>query len=208
MLLRPAAHTSVWTSTCSPTSGSIGVGTGTGVILIHETPSGPTTQLHPFGDWSNRALPTASDVLALEFLSDATLAAGQRDGAVELLDTRELSRGRKPALALRHPSAVTHLRRVDEHRVVVNGLKSSVCIFTPMLCAGSNRQLRMFDLRYAHQAAPMRGYLSPTRPLLVYEHSNDFRIGLGFDVDLASGLVAAGRISVQSLFVSCRFGSS
>ncbi|KAI9823337.1 MAG: hypothetical protein M1832_002561 [Thelocarpon impressellum] len=178
VILRPHARTSVWTSACAPRSGTIAVGTGAGVILIHETPSAFAPQpasLGSLSDWANRSIPAPSDVLAIEFLTDAVFLAGMRDGAVESLDTRE---PRKRALAIRHPSAVTHVRRVDEHRVVVNGLESS---------------LRLYDLRYAHPPSPRPAYLFPTQPVLVYEHVNEYQVSLGCDVDADTGLLAAGR---------------
>ena len=200
VLLRPQILSPVWTSTCAPTTGSLAIGTGVGIILIHEIfgPS-PSTLLAAgpasagtFSDWHNRSLSTSSDVLALEYLSEVSLAVGQRNGSIDLVDTRVLDRGR--VLGMRHPRAVTHIRKVDEHLVVVNGLQSSVSASSS--CAKpsltSDFKLRMYDLRFPHPASPSTAYLDPTRPLLAFEHENEFLMDMGFDIDVDTGLMAVG----------------
>ncbi|KAI9670169.1 MAG: hypothetical protein M1817_004506 [Caeruleum heppii] len=206
VLLRPQVHTSVWTSACAPTSGTIAIGTGTGIILIQETPSHYATteptatspSMSPLGDWRNRSLNTPSDVLALEFLSEVSLAAGQRDGCVQFIDTRCSGAGEEgKALRIRHPSAVTGVKKIDENRMLVNGLKSS---------------LRMYDLRYPHPASPTKAYMKPTRPILEFDQDNDFRLALGFDVNVETGLVAAGQedrtVQLFSLHTAAKVSSS
>ena len=83
------------------------------------------------------------------------------------------------AVKLRHPSAVTHVRKINDHLVLVNGLRSSVMLY---------------DLRFPHPPSPSRMFPCPTSPCMVYEgHDNEYRTRLGFDVDLEMGLVAAAR---------------
>lgn len=127
--------TDIWTSASAPTKDLFAVGTGGGIILLErpELPndgsySRPRTYkmsrypLHR-GDGSK---PGSSHVLALGFMSDQGLLAGQRNGTVSVLDLRAEKRGRNVSISIQHGACVTHVRRVDDYRVVVNGLNSSV----------------------------------------------------------------------------------
>ncbi len=56
----------------------------------------------------------------------------------------------------------------------------------------------MYDLRFPHPPSPMKSYTEPTRPVLRYEqHYNEYRINLGFDIDLETGLLAVGASTPQ-----------
>lgn len=118
VLLRPSTETSIWTSLPSPQSSTptIALGTSHGINILTETLS----------NWvEGRTLTTSSDVFALEWMSsNGVLAAGCRNGSVRIYDQRE----RKTiGMELRHGSAVTAVRKVDDWRVVVCGLESRVC---------------------------------------------------------------------------------
>ncbi|KAI9699341.1 MAG: hypothetical protein M1836_002951 [Candelina mexicana] len=162
-ILHPGDQT-LWTSRPSKTDGTIAIGTSTGVLLLKETSSNWTV---------NHALKSKTDIFALEFLSSSTIAAGGRDSSIRLYDQRSSGK----ALRLRHPSSVTGIRQVDEWRIVVCGLRNS---------------MRLYDLR--SQPGPTsttKTSHKATQPVLEYPYLNDFRLGLGFDVDLETGLVAA-----------------
>ncbi|KAI9798462.1 MAG: hypothetical protein M1825_005342 [Sarcosagium campestre] len=120
---------------------------------------------------------TSSDVLSLYYVADNVLVAGQRNGSVDSIDFRVApsSSGNK-ALVIRHPSAATHVKRVDDHKIIVNGLKNS---------------LHMYDTRFLQPRSTHKASASSTPSVLQYSHSNEYRLDLGFDVDVDSGLVAA-----------------
>lgn len=126
VLLRPSTETSIWTSLPSPQSSAptIALGTSHGINFLTETSS----------NWVEaRTLTTTSDVFALEWMSaNGVLAAGCRNGSVRIYDQR----GKKMiGMELRHGSAVTGVRKVDEWKVVVCGLESRVKILQNFLPA-------------------------------------------------------------------------
>ncbi|KAI9852041.1 MAG: hypothetical protein M1838_002010 [Thelocarpon superellum] len=186
VFLRPQAHTSVWTSACAPSGGSIGIGTDQGIIMVEERDSGVPAgsrspdSTPPLADWHTRSLHTASDVLALDWLSATCLVAGQRNGCVDLFDTRvpPALQSSNPVLAVRHPSAVAHVRVVRDQRLVVSGLKNSLC---------------MYDLRFLHPPSPSKTFPNATKAIRKYEHANEYRLGSGFDVDVDLGIIAAAQ---------------
>ncbi len=87
---------------------------------------------------------------------------------------------------LRHASSVVGVRRVDEWRVLVAGLRGV---------------LRMYDLRMQVQGqveskartgkGKAGGKISTSAVVEYPTYSNDYRLGLGFDIDTETGLVAA-----------------
>ena len=136
-------------------------------------------------DLSNRS--TESNCLTTDWLSRHVAVGGCRDGSIHLFDARNDGR----ATRLRHPSAAAPVRAVDESRIVVAGLRSSLC---------------MYDLRYA---PPGRHSISPipaaSVPCVTYDsYHNEARLGLGFDVDTQLGLVAAvnddGRLTINDIW--------
>lgn len=67
-------------------------------------------------------------VSAVEWLTPTVIMAGLKNAAVMFHDTRS----EKSAMRLRHPTAVQSIRHVDDRRVVVNGIHSSVsCLSFP-----------------------------------------------------------------------------
>ena len=118
--------------------------------------------------------PTHSrSVFALEFLSNepSILMSGGRNGILNVTDLRAPDYGQQPDI-IRHQSSITHIRQLDTHRIVVAGLKSSLC---------------QYDLRY--RKGPQR-----TQSILQYpEYHNTARVQIGFDVDLESGIIAAAQ---------------
>ncbi|KAF2416080.1 hypothetical protein EJ08DRAFT_666761 [Tothia fuscella] len=194
-LLRPPNVNTIWTSAPNPYSTysteSIAIGSSNGIsILTNES-----------GTWRSSApVETHSDVLALDWLSANTLAAGLRDATVMLYDAR--SRG--SVKRLRHKGAVTGIKRADhESRVVVAGLGNEMGVY----------DLRMLrDVLVSHAAAKLshsskkkgkkRGRgpkehidmfgRDTAQSVVRFEYDNEFLYPLGFDVHADLGLVAAG----------------
>lgn len=121
----------------------------------------------------------SSDVLALEWLNNSLLLCGMRNGELYLHDER----ARSGCLRGSHPSAVAHIKGVDETRFVVAGLEDKMMMYDlrwmarePLVAGGKKRKNRdTWSKPYLHYA----------------EYRNRAHTGLGFDVDVCAGLVAA-----------------
>jgi len=82
----------------------------------------PTTNLN----WAVDEDTDYSDVLAVRWLSPCLLVGGCRSGLVDLHDRRVP----KKIKLLKHSSAVTSIRGIDEHRVLVAGMNHQVTLTT------------------------------------------------------------------------------
>ncbi|KAI9800413.1 MAG: hypothetical protein M1833_003299 [Piccolia ochrophora] len=167
----------LYCSAICPSGRRVAIGSDRGVILMSQDSVGGSVQTLRNSDWKPRPFNTISDVLATEFLDNHTIAAGQRDGYIQLMDVRMDGRGGR-VLRVKHPSSVTHVRQVDASKIIACGLQSS---------------LNMYDLRFPELPAWKKRAMQPTQAVLEYDHFNDFRTDLGFDIDVELGLVAAGR---------------
>ncbi|KAK6583648.1 hypothetical protein PZA11_003378 [Diplocarpon coronariae] len=134
--------------------------------------------------------PTQSDDLfALAFITStpSVLLSGGRKGLLKITDLRVPVFG-LDADTIIHPSTITHVQVLDTHRIIVNGLNSSLC---------------QYDLRFRKndttrsiikKKATAQRNITPTRSILRYkDFQNDATVQIGFDVDLDSGIVAAGQ---------------
>ena len=128
MILHPNDHQSIWTSAVSKVDGTAAAGTSSGVLIIKEAES----------LWDDTGLELPSDVFALEFLGPDLLACGCRDSALRLIDTRvpAVLGGFESSFTVRHPSAITHIKQLNEHEVVVCGLENSVSSLHSLSCNG------------------------------------------------------------------------
>ena len=131
--LQPFIPADIWASTSSPQVHDLfALGTSNGVMFVKVSLDGGHSPWSILGNvWETRTTATASDVFAVEFTSPSTLLVGQRHGGVDLMDLRHEDVNRHTESYLRHPSCVTHIRRVDDWHVVVNGLENSVCLSIP-----------------------------------------------------------------------------
>lgn len=112
-------------------------------------------------------------VFALEFMSNepSVLMSGGRNGFLSITDLRVPHFGQQPD-EIKHQSSITHIKQFDTHRIIVAGLKSSLCQYDLRFCKGPER----------------------TRSILQYpEYQNTASIRIGFDIDVESGVVAAAQ---------------
>lgn len=109
-----------WSSAQHPTADALAVATSSGVMWA-DGPHENIMQWH--------ITPSTTDVFAVEFLSEWTLAAGMRDGGIMILD-RRVRTDDPPPLDMLHPGSITHIRSVDGVQIVVNGLEHSVGAFS------------------------------------------------------------------------------
>lgn len=113
--------TTYWSSAAKPdlTVAEFVVGTSSGMFRMYISEGG--WESSSTGCFRAQA---HDDTLAVEWLNHNLIMGGQRDGLVRLWDTR--SDGFN--VRLRHPTMVNHVRKLDEYRVVVAGLKNQVCL--------------------------------------------------------------------------------
>jgi hypothetical protein len=106
--------------------------------------------------------------------------AGGRSPKVWMADLRSAAQWSTP---IRHPSAIARLRSVNEHQVLVCGLRSSMLLY---------------DTRFLKtpQQRPLAGGFdtNTTSPLVVFlGHANEAHVHIGFDVCKRLGSVAAAQ---------------
>lgn len=111
-------HTSIWGACVSPdpSNPTIAAATSRGICCIYLGVSSTDQQCTVEKEDDH------SDVLAARWLSPFLLLGGCRSGLVELHDRRV----RKKLNLLKHSSAATSIRSIDEHRVVVAGMNHQV----------------------------------------------------------------------------------
>ncbi|TVY35631.1 hypothetical protein LSUB1_G004755 [Lachnellula subtilissima] len=142
-----------------------------------------------------------SDVFAVEFLADNhnVLLSGGRKGILNIADLRVPNTSSEDVIT--HPSCITHIRQLDNHRIIVAGLNSYLCQYdlrfrkltstvsssAPGLKKHSSiPKTRRRDTSFKNQTS--------TRSLLQYpDFKNDSTINTGFDIDLETGTVAAAQ---------------
>jgi WD40 repeat protein len=173
------------------------------------------------GRWeTSTPLSLESDILALDWLSENTVAMGCRNGEIHIYDTR--SKG--SSNITKHPRPISKLRRADDFtRLVVSGLDNT-CMLYDMRMSRPQPQSRT----YQEDLPPMQNSLSgeserrnnhtrdnrrkrkrhpqftsasyvepPSQPLLRFQHDNAEDLELGLDVHAGLGLVAAAQADTK-----------
>ncbi|OAX82183.1 hypothetical protein ACJ72_03468 [Emergomyces africanus] len=142
--------------------------------------------------WSTRTvkMSVTADVMAVEWLTPRVVMSGMANSLVQFHDLRS----RDTASRLQHPHGVYKIRRVDEWRVVV---------------AGANKNLHMYDLRYAPSGIatrpqPNKRNHASTKPYLSFPDYANERISHDeLDISPEIGLLAcsspSNRIQLFSL---------
>ncbi|KAH7413319.1 hypothetical protein BKA64DRAFT_660795 [Cadophora sp. MPI-SDFR-AT-0126] len=131
------------------------------------------------------------DTFAIEFLSDnpSVLLSGGRRGILGITDLR-LPMSSPNSDTITHPSSITHICQLDQHRLIVSGLNSTLCQYD--LRFRKTRNLKPIPEQKAK--AKSRLNFHPTSPILVYpDYQNTASHQAGFDIDLEAGIVAAAQ---------------
>ena len=88
------------------------------------------------------------ETVALDWLSPNVVIKAGIFGVVKLWDTRNFAENAGPRI--RHPTDITHVRRIDENMIAVAGMQHTVRRVLPIQCtARLTLQLCTYDLRYA-----------------------------------------------------------
>ncbi|TAQ84905.1 hypothetical protein B7494_g6774 [Chlorociboria aeruginascens] len=168
----------MWTSTPAPSASSLlfAFGSSHGIITVDKD----TLNASWAGPNPNAFHQSPRGVFALEFLANdpSVLLSGCRKGILNITDLRTPVSNQDED-TINHPGSITHIRQLDNHRILVAGLNSSLC---------------QYDLRFRKlDASTQRGghNLVPTRPILQYpDFKNSYVQKIGFDVDVELGVIA------------------
>ncbi|RFU32659.1 hypothetical protein B7463_g3679, partial [Scytalidium lignicola] len=179
---RGEGEVDVFCSAPAPPSSStlFAFGTSHGILEVDKRDFGMSWLGPTFRGNPNNSYPPG--VFALEFLFNqpSVLLSGGRNNIIEITDCRSPEWGSESS-RLRHPSAVACIKQLDDHRIIVAGLNST---------------LRQYDLRYRKREWRRTGGKRKecTRPILEYpEYRNISTIQTGLDVDIETGIIAAGQ---------------
>lgn len=134
------------------------------------------------GDWSlTTPFAGEGDFLSLCWLTPTMLTIGQRNGRIQLVDTR----AQGSAHVLSHSTPITHIRRGDD--------------FSRIVCSGICNTLAVYDIRGAgtpskqqNQHQKRRLPFRSSRNITTFAgYQNESMMDLGMDVSTKLGLVAA-----------------
>lgn len=138
-----------------------------------------------------------SVVLAVESLAQhpSVVLGGTRDGYIRFFDVRDRARPRYSDINnLKHPSAVTKIKQVDDHIIAVAGLNSTLCNYDLRFSKQRTLDKAWPNWHWPHAKGPLNEGDEVSNPVMLYpEHRNTAHIELGFDIDVEAGIVAAAQ---------------
>ena len=111
----------------------------------------------------------------MDWLDNNILINGQRNGNVKLWDVRT-SGYEGTSYPIQHSSSITHVKKINENKIVVAGREDKLCIY---------------DLRFL-KGQPTAPPIHPTRPYLDFPTYTNWELdaqNVGFDV--CKGVIAA-----------------
>lgn len=178
----------IFSSTPAPPQSNLlfAFGTSAGVLATDNHGSFDTTFVTPAPDKDQ-----PDDIFAVDFLADnpSILLSGGRRGVLSLTDLRIPMSSAKPD-TITHPSSITHIRQIDQHRLIVSGLNSNLAQYD--LRFRRTRNLRPTPEQRTKAKSKLN--LRPTTAILTYpDYQNSASHQAGFDIDLEAGIVAAAQ---------------
>ncbi|CAG8979081.1 hypothetical protein HYALB_00000210 [Hymenoscyphus albidus] len=190
-------HTNVFSSAPANNNPSIyfACGTSHGILSIDKNLS--PSWITPSKDPDTGRVPEScpKDIFALQFLSEApsVLLSGGREGLLQISDMRVPHPFQDNIDYIYHPSTIAHIKQLDTHRIIVAGLNSSLCQYDLRYRGKDN--LKRVPVNIQNRFQQVGNYHRyATRPIVEYpEYFNIATIRCGFDVDIASGIVAASQ---------------
>lgn len=182
--IRPPLHhqfpnLTVWTSVPAPPSSTLSFVVGMDDHLLTIEKERSQTK------WYSHSSDKKREMLSLDFLHNqpTVVLAGDRSGEISLLDFRAPN----PELGedtIRNPSPVTHIKSLDDHRLLVAGP------------GAEGTRMFQYDLRWRGKAAfkvPMRPRDICSIPIVEYPDHHNTNLKFGLDVDVDAGLIAAAQ---------------
>lgn len=137
------------------------------------------------------------DIMAVEFCQghENLVFGGGRPGRCFLGDSRAKERHWQ---SFYHGSSITHIKSINEHHVLVSGLRDTMRIYDTRMVKKFTKPATASEY-YRHESKPKCGLAMIEFP----GYQNDAHIKIGLDVELEDGVVAAahndGAIALYSL---------
>ena len=158
-----------WSSSARPLShrSDFALAASSGTLLITENESG-----YSLGHLTNFG---GVDVLAVDWLNENVVLNGSRDGFLRLWDVR-IPTLEGTSAPLKHPSTINHVRRLNENRIVVAGIKN---------------KLSVYDMRFLRKSKPNCTETEPFVDFPTYKNCDRSGLHVGLDV-LRDQLIAVG----------------
>lgn len=142
------------------------------------------------------------DIFALEFMDEhpSILLAGGRPGHLSVKDVRDRNDDTRN-MSKRLGSPITHIKSLNEHNVVVSGLKNAMAVYdVRMLRSSTNNNSNNNNNSRANRRHPTLAHVMPVVQFPDYRNGPHIQIGL--DVDREKGIVVAahddGKVAVYS----------
>ncbi|KAI9647421.1 hypothetical protein NHQ30_003806 [Ciborinia camelliae] len=172
----------ILSSTSTPPSSQLVfvIGSSKGILLIDKNFDTSWMQRQAFEDTDSHP----RDVFALEFLPNHNdiLLTGERRGILNIIDLR-LPRFGPSTGKIQHTSCITHIKSLDEHRILVAGCASDLCQYDKRFTKPNTHLAPLINTKNINP---------PTTSYLTYpDYQNNGKIHVGLDVDLELGIVAA-----------------
>ncbi|KAK8094480.1 hypothetical protein PG997_001165 [Apiospora hydei] len=147
------------------------------------------------------------DIFALEFLNEhpSILLAGGRPGHLSIKDVRDRNDDTRD-VSKRLGSPITHIKSLNEHHILVSGLKNSMDVYDVRMLRNTNSSSSSTSRRSNNNNARENRHhptLAHVLPVIQFpEYRNGPHIQIGLDVDKDNGIVAAahddGKVTVYS----------
>ena len=108
-----------WASTANPCQGlcSFAVAASNGGAILQENQGGWSSE-------GSQSIHGLREVVAVDWLGPSVVLKGGSEGEVRLWDTRSRVESTEPRL--QHPTAINHVRSIDENFVIIAGLQNEV----------------------------------------------------------------------------------
>ena len=183
MLLRSALpHSTFWASSARPVThrNDFAIGTSCGAVHIAEDQTGWFVERHrrfPEKIFGGRT--RGAEIMSVDWLTENLVLNGCRSGSVRLWDVRITDTDVESTSApLVHPSAINHVRRMNENKIVVAGIKNQLCVY---------------DLRYLPRVKPNpnKEWTTPLTSFPSYRNWDRSALQVGLDV-LKDEMIAVG----------------
>ncbi|ESZ96223.1 hypothetical protein SBOR_3381 [Sclerotinia borealis F-4128] len=178
----------ILSSTSAPPTSqyTFAIGSSKGVLLIDRNLDTSWIRQQPFENSDSYP----RDVFALDFLPNHKdiLLTGERRGILSITDLRSSHQGLKSG-KIKHTSCITHIKPLDEHRILVAGCASDLCQYDTRFIKPNT-----FNAPCIKGKERRSEYVSATKSCLSYpDYVTDGYLIIGLDVDLELGVIAVAQ---------------
>ncbi|KAL8856417.1 MAG: hypothetical protein Q9178_006987 [Gyalolechia marmorata] len=166
----------IWASAASPRVDStmFAVGDSKGTSLVELVGNG-AVDLDGQREWCGNG--QAVETVTVDFWTPNLILSGMRSGKVRVWDIR--SKGTN--VRFQHPSCISNIRAIDDHKVLVAGLEAKMAIYDTRFTKGYPQSHCNSNI----------GLSVPLQVFPTYRSGSYFYPRLGFDVQVELGLIAS-----------------